>query len=208
MIGARSRPRGPLLPSLFRKPCRFISGCCFLGPSSVDVGKNPPSGLLITGRWIFYALQRTTAKRPTAAPAGQKQPGAAEAQATQAEAAATAEGQTDRRERDSDQPNTPPPARQTSHQTRPDSGTRHATLNTETPPKQVRDGRENRRRAGHPPRFPSPPRRPADKAADGAGLTFWPASKGACLGLVGGLAGGFPRPVGGRSPRSPWQGGR
>lgn len=95
-------------------------------------------------------MQRTTAKRPTAAPAGQKQPGAAEAQATQAEAAATAEGQTDRRERDSDQPNTPPPARQTSHQTRPDSGTRHATLNTEAPPKQAK------RWAGEPPQGGTP----------------------------------------------------
>ena len=149
MIGARSRPPGPLLRSLFRKPCRFTSGCCFLGPSSVDVGKNPLSGLLITGQGIFYALQRTTAKRPTAAPAGQKQPGAIEAHSTQAEAAATAEGQADRRERDSDQPNTPP-ARQTSHQTRPDSGTRHATLNKETPPE------TGKRWAGEPPQGGTP----------------------------------------------------
>lgn len=98
------------------------------------LAENPPPGLLITGQGIFYALQRTTARCPTAAPAGQKQPGAAEAQATQAEAAAMAEGQADREERDSDQPK-PPPARQTSHQTRPDADTRHATLNTGTPPR-------------------------------------------------------------------------
>lgn len=88
---------------------------------------------------------------------------------------------------------------------------RYTTRNTKhrnTPKNRLRDGRETRHRAGHPPRFPSPPRRPADKAADGAGLIFWPASIGAWLGLVGGLAGGFPRPVGGRSPRSFWQGGR
>lgn len=72
------------------------------------LAKNPLPGLLITEQGIFYALQRTTAKRPTATAEGQKQPGAEEAQAAQAEAAATADGQTDRAERDSDQPNTPP----------------------------------------------------------------------------------------------------
>ena len=101
------------------------------------------------GRGLFYGWHRTTASRPADTPAGQKQPGAAAASAAQAEAAATAEGQTDRAERDSDHPN-PPPDRQTSHQTRPDADTRHATLNTGTPPKQAK------RWAGDPPQGGTP----------------------------------------------------
>lgn len=98
------------------------------------LAENPPPGLLITGQGIFYALQRTTARRPTAAPAGQKQAGAAEAQATQAEAAASEDGQRDRADRARDQPKRPP-GRQTNHQTRPAGETRQATANTGTPPR-------------------------------------------------------------------------
>lgn len=59
MIVARSRPRGPLLHSLFRKPCRFTSGIvAFLGPASLMLTENPLSGLLITGRGFSFSRKK------------------------------------------------------------------------------------------------------------------------------------------------------
>ena len=139
----------------------------------------------------FY-LHRTTASRPTGAPAGQKQPGEEEAQAKQAEAAARAEGQSDRAGRDSDQPNTPPD-RQTSHQTRPEAEIRQATANIKAPPfYQNERGAGTRLRAGHPPRFAL-----AGRGTGRQGPRLWAAFaalRGACLGLAGRGNGRHSRP--------------
>ena len=137
-------------------------------------------------------MHRTTASRPTGAPTGQKQPGEEEAQAKQAEAAARAEGQSDRAGRDSDQPNTPPD-RQTSHQTRPEAEIRQATANIKAPPfYQNERGAGTRQRAGHPPRFAL-----AGRGTGRQGPRLWAAFaalRGACLGLAGRDNGRHSRP--------------
>jgi hypothetical protein len=90
----------------------------------------------------------------------------------------------------------PPDAARARHTTR-NSKHKQAPLNGEK-------WAGTRHRPGHPPRFPTPARRPAGKAVGVAGLMLWPASRSACLGLACGLAGGHPA----RRRRTPWQVGR
>lgn len=142
-------------------------------------------------------MHRTTASRPTGAPAGQKQPGEEEAQAKQAEAAARAEGQSDRAGRDSDQPNTPPD-RQTSHQTRPETEIRQATANITAPPfTRMREGREPARGRDTRHVLPSLAGAPAGKAP-ACGRLLPP-----CAGLALALPAGEPAGTPARRRRPP-----
>lgn len=142
-------------------------------------------------------MHRTTASRPTGAPAGQKQPGEEEAQAKQAEAAARAEGQSDRAGRDNDQPNTPPD-RQTSHQTRPEAEIRQATANIKAPPfTRMREGREPARGRDTRHVLPSLAGAPAGKAPACGRLL--PPCAGLALALPAGATAGTPA----RRRRSP-----
>lgn len=172
------------------------------------LAENPPPGLLITGQGIFLRLATYNSQAPHSRTSRPKTAGSGRGTGHTGRSRGYCRGPS-RPGRAGQRPAKPPTS--TTDKPPDTARRRHTTRYTEhrnTPKNRLRDGRETRHRAGRPPRFPPPPRRPADKAADGAGLKIWPACKCACLGLVGGLAGGFPRPVGGRSPRPPWQGGR
>ena len=148
MIGARSRPPGPLLCVWFRfhKPRRLPPACCLLGLHRLMLAKHPTG--LVTRWGVFYTWTTTQRGAPTA---DEQQAG--QARATRAARAASgADCQTARfdRERES-QRGTAEPGEDTSQSGRGQPGKRNATANIKAPPffqnekgREARTGRDTR----------------------------------------------------------------
>ena len=193
-VPTRSRPLGPLLHSLLRKPCRFTSGIvAFLGSASLMLAKHPTG--LVTRWGVFYTWTTTQRGAPTA---DEQQAG--QARATRAARAASgADCQTARfdRERES-QRGTAEPGEDTSQSGRGQPGKRKATANIKAPPffqnekgREARTGRDTRHG------WPSLAGAPAGKApACGRHL---PPCAGLALALPAGATAGIPA----RRRRSP-----
>ena len=173
----RSRPPGPLLRSLSRKPCRLPPALLLFGASVVDVGRKSPARVADYRAGDFLRLATYNSQVPHSRTSRPKTAGSGRGTGHTGRSRGYCRGPS-RPGRAGQRPAKPPTS--TTDKPPDTARRRHTARYTEhrnTPKNRLRDGRETRHRAGRPPRFPPPPRRPADKAADGAGLKIWPACK-------------------------------